>query len=184
MHGIIMVFFFLVPSIPAMLGNFLIPIMIGARDLAFPRINLLSWYIYIVGGILALTAMRPGRRRYRLDLLRALQHDIFEYPRDSHGDGRVRGRLLIDPHRPEFHHHHSQDARSRDDVVALAAVRLGALRHQHHPGAGNAGGRHHDRAAGAGTHSCTPESSIPTSAATRFFSSTCSGSTRIPPSTS
>ena len=50
MHGIIMVFFFLVPSIPATLGNFLIPIMIGARDLAFPRINLLSWYIYIVGG--------------------------------------------------------------------------------------------------------------------------------------
>ena len=44
MHGIIMVFFFLIPSIPAMLGNFLIPIMIGARDLAFPRINLLSWY--------------------------------------------------------------------------------------------------------------------------------------------
>src|SRR5690349_9516969 len=44
-HGIIMVFFFLVPSIPAVLGNFLVPIMIGARDLAFPRINLLSWYI-------------------------------------------------------------------------------------------------------------------------------------------
>src|SRR6202140_1183095 len=43
MHGIIMVFFFLVPSIPATLGNFLIPMMIGAKDLAFPRINLLSW---------------------------------------------------------------------------------------------------------------------------------------------
>ena len=71
MHGIIMVFFFLVPSIPATLGNFLIPIMIGARDLAFPRINLLSWYIYIVGGILALFADRQGRRRYRLDVLRA-----------------------------------------------------------------------------------------------------------------
>jgi cytochrome c oxidase subunit 1 len=46
-HGIIMVFFFLIPSIPAILGNFLIPIMIGAKDLAFPRINLLSWYLYI-----------------------------------------------------------------------------------------------------------------------------------------
>jgi cytochrome c oxidase subunit 1 len=46
MHGVIMVFFFLVPSIPATLGNFLVPMMIGARDLAFPRLNLLSWYIY------------------------------------------------------------------------------------------------------------------------------------------
>ena len=43
----IMVFFFLIPSIPAVLGNFLIPLMIGARDLAFPRLNLLSWYIFI-----------------------------------------------------------------------------------------------------------------------------------------
>ena len=40
MHGVVMVFFFLIPSIPAVLGNFLIPIMIGAKDLAFPRINL------------------------------------------------------------------------------------------------------------------------------------------------
>ncbi len=60
MHGIIMVFFFLVPSIPAVLGNFLLPIMVGARDLAFPRINLLSWYLYIIGGILALSAIVRG----------------------------------------------------------------------------------------------------------------------------
>src|SRR5580692_1366896 len=60
MHGIIMVFFFLVPSIPATLGNFLVPPMIGARDLAFPRINLLSWYIYIAGGVFALTAIVRG----------------------------------------------------------------------------------------------------------------------------
>src|SRR4029450_511501 len=45
MHGVVMVFFFLIPSIPAVLGNFLLPIMVGAKDLAFPRINLLSWYI-------------------------------------------------------------------------------------------------------------------------------------------
>ena len=60
MHGVIMVFFFLVPSIPATLGNFLIPIMIGARDLAFPRINLLSWYIYIFGALFALGAVVAG----------------------------------------------------------------------------------------------------------------------------
>ena len=60
MHGIIMVFFFLIPSIPATLGNFFVPMMIGAKDLAFPRINLLSWYIYIVGAIFALAAVVLG----------------------------------------------------------------------------------------------------------------------------
>ena len=60
MHGIVMIFFFLIPSIPAVLGNFLIPLMIGARDLAFPRINLLSWYIYVLGGTIALAAMYAG----------------------------------------------------------------------------------------------------------------------------
>ena len=50
MHGIIMIFLFLVPSVPATLGNFLIPIMVGAKDLAFPKINLLSWYLYLIGG--------------------------------------------------------------------------------------------------------------------------------------
>ena len=59
-HGIVMVFFFLVPSIPATLGNFLVPLMIGARDLAFPKLNLLSWYVYIVGAILTLYAVISG----------------------------------------------------------------------------------------------------------------------------
>src|SRR5918995_1207939 len=60
MHGVVMVFFFLIPSIPATLGNFLIPIMIGAKDLAFPRINLLSWYIYILGGTFTMVAALSG----------------------------------------------------------------------------------------------------------------------------
>jgi cytochrome c oxidase subunit 1 len=60
MHGVMMVFFFLIPSIPATLGNFLVPMMIGAKDLAFPKINLLSWYIYIVGGLFALGAAALG----------------------------------------------------------------------------------------------------------------------------
>lgn len=60
MHGQIMVFFFLIPSIPAVLGNFLIPMMIGAKDLAFPRINLLSWYIYVAAGILYLWCLVTG----------------------------------------------------------------------------------------------------------------------------
>ncbi len=60
MHGLIMIFFFLIPSIPAVLGNFLIPLMIGARDLAFPRINLLSWYIYVIGALFTLWATITG----------------------------------------------------------------------------------------------------------------------------
>ncbi len=60
MHGIMMVFFFLIPAIPATLGNFLIPLMIGARDLAFPRINLLSWYVYMVGGLFTFAAILLG----------------------------------------------------------------------------------------------------------------------------
>jgi cytochrome c oxidase subunit 1 len=60
MHGLIMVFLFLVPSVPATIGNFLIPLMVGARDLAFPKINLLSWYLYMAGGIFVLTAMVLG----------------------------------------------------------------------------------------------------------------------------
>src|SRR5215467_10460288 len=60
MHGVIMVFFFLIPAIPSVLGNFLLPIMIGARDLAFPRLNLASWYIYIVGGTFTTYAIVTG----------------------------------------------------------------------------------------------------------------------------
>src|SRR5450631_4416144 len=60
MHGQVMVFFFLIPSIPAVLGNFLIPMMIGAKDLALPRINLISLYIYWIAGALALYALMQG----------------------------------------------------------------------------------------------------------------------------
>jgi len=60
LHGIIMVWFFLIPSIPNTFGNFLVPLMIGARDLAFPRLNLLSWYIYIFAGLLTLAVVLGG----------------------------------------------------------------------------------------------------------------------------
>ena len=60
MHGVVMVFFFLVPVIPAVLGNFFIPMMIGAKDLAFPVVNLLSWYVYIVGALVGTLALTAG----------------------------------------------------------------------------------------------------------------------------
>jgi cytochrome c oxidase subunit 1 len=59
-HGVVMVFFFLIPSIPAVLGNFLVPLMVGARDLAFPRINMLRWYLYMIGAIFVLYAILSG----------------------------------------------------------------------------------------------------------------------------
>ncbi len=59
-HGVIMVWLFLIPSIPSVLGNFLMPMMIGARDLAFPRLNLASWYVYLAGGALTLWALLAG----------------------------------------------------------------------------------------------------------------------------
>ncbi len=60
MHGVAMIFFFLIPSVPAVLGNFLLPIQIGARDVAFPKLNLLSWYCFMVGGTLATFAIVMG----------------------------------------------------------------------------------------------------------------------------
>jgi cytochrome c oxidase subunit I len=60
MHGQVMIFFFLIPAVPAVLGNFLVPMMIGAKDLAFPRVNLLSWYLFIVGGGVMLYTLLTG----------------------------------------------------------------------------------------------------------------------------
>jgi cytochrome c oxidase subunit 1 len=60
MHGVAMVFFVLIPAVPAILGNFVMPLMIGAKDVAFPRINLLSWYCLVIGFIFTLAAMVFG----------------------------------------------------------------------------------------------------------------------------
>ena len=60
LHGVLMVWFFLIPSIPAVLGNFVIPMMIGARDVAFPKLNLISWYLFNIGGFCALYAVLGG----------------------------------------------------------------------------------------------------------------------------
>jgi cytochrome c oxidase subunit 1 len=59
-HGVVMIFFFLIPAIPATLGNFLVPMMIGAKDLAFPKLNLLSWYLFITGATFAVWALLAG----------------------------------------------------------------------------------------------------------------------------
>ncbi len=61
LHGVIMIFLFIIPGIPAVFGNFFLPLQIGAKDVAFPRLNLLSFWIYIIGAILVLTSLLlPG----------------------------------------------------------------------------------------------------------------------------
>ncbi len=60
LHGVVMVWFFLIPSIPATLGNFLMPMMIGAKDVAFPRLNLASWYLYSIGGAFTVLTLILG----------------------------------------------------------------------------------------------------------------------------
>ncbi|MFZ3214318.1 MAG: cytochrome c oxidase subunit I [Terriglobales bacterium] len=60
MHGIVMIFFFLIPSVPAVIGNFVLPMMVGARDMAFPKINLLSWYLYVIGAGITLYCITIG----------------------------------------------------------------------------------------------------------------------------
>jgi cytochrome c oxidase subunit 1 len=60
LHGAVMIFLFIIPGIPAALGNFILPIMLGAKDVAFPRLNLMSWYIYVVGAIFALASIVLG----------------------------------------------------------------------------------------------------------------------------
>lgn len=61
LHGIMMIFLFIIPGLPAVFGNFLLPILIGAKDVFFPRLNLLSWWLFIIGGVLALASVfLPG----------------------------------------------------------------------------------------------------------------------------
>jgi len=59
-HGVIMVFLFIIPGVPAILGNFFLPIMIGARDVSFPKLNLFSWYLYVIGAVLAIISLFSG----------------------------------------------------------------------------------------------------------------------------
>ena len=105
-HGTLMVWFFLIPLIPAVLGNFVLPMMIGARDVAFPKLNLMSWYIFIGRkrtGTLVAFSWRCG---YRLDVLHALQHHLRELARDLDGGGRFYRRLFQHHHRNELHGYH------------------------------------------------------------------------------
>ena len=119
LHGIVMVFFFLVPSIPATLGNFLVPLMIGARDLAFPRINLFSWYLYIIGASLALTALIHGGVDTGWTFYTPYSSTFSNTHVVASDLRHLHRRVQLHPHRTQFHRHDSQDALPGHDWFRL-----------------------------------------------------------------
>jgi hypothetical protein len=129
LHGAVMVFLVIIPSIPASLGNIILPLQLGAKDVAFPRVNLASFYIYVIGALIAHVLDLQWRGGYRLDVLHpVLDHHQLECLDD--GAGGVHPRLLVDLHRSELHRDGAPPARSRHDLLPHAAVCLGAVRHQ------------------------------------------------------
>ena len=183
-HGIIMVWFFLVPSIPNTMGNFLLPLMIGAPDVAFPRLNLFSWYLTVAAGMFTVYALVAG--------------------------GVDTGWTFYTPYSTMFSNSHVLAAAAGVFVVGFSSIATGvnfiATTHMlrapgmtwfrlplfvwaiyatsHHHGAGDAGAGDFAPAGDRGALARTADLRSRRAAAIRSCSSTCSGSTRTPPSTS
>ena len=184
MHGVAMVFFVLIPAVPAILGNFVLPLQLGAKDVAFPKLNLLSWYVFVIGFLFTVYAMVSGGvdtgwTFYTPYSSRASNTNVV-----ATGLGVFITGLLVDPDRLELHGHDPPDAGAWAHLVPAAALRVGDLRHEPGPDPRHACDRDHDAGARRRTLPRTSASSTRCSAATRYSSSTCSGSTRTPPSTS
>ena len=143
MHGVAMVFFVLIPAVPAILGNFVLPLMIGAKDVAFPKINLLSWYVFVIGFIFTLAAMVFGGVDTGWTFYTPYSSTRVQLERDADRHRRLHRRLLVDPDRPELHGDDPPDARARADLVPAAALRVGAVCDGSGPDPRHAGHRHH-----------------------------------------
>ena len=199
MHATVMIFFVIIPILAGAFGNFLIPLMIGADDMAFPTLNMLSyWFMWpafiAIGGSFFVDG---GAAKSRLDLLSAAV---------VHDGPRLRGQTLwligpdvrrrvVDDGLDQLHDHHHPDARSGHDHVPPADDDLGHVHHRHPAGVRLAradGGRLHaadrPRAGHRLLHSRRhgrPITPHPLPAAdSRCCGSTCSGSIRIRPCTS
>ena len=112
LHGVVMIFLFMIPAIPGVFGNFCLPLMLGAKDVAFPRLNLLSLYLYAAGAALALTAMLAGG----IDTGWTFYAPYSTSTPDHAVPGPARHlhpRLLVHPHRSQLHRHHPHAARAR-----------------------------------------------------------------------
>jgi len=128
---VIMIFVIVIPGLPAIFGNFFLPIMIGAKDVAFPKLNLFFlvpvYYRDHHGADLPVHLRRSSR--HRLDVLCAIQlQDHHEYV--PGGAGGLYSRVFFHPHRPELHHHHPQDAGPGDALDENAPVCLVDLRNR------------------------------------------------------
>ena len=158
--------------------------MVGAKDLAFPKINLLSWYLYWIGGILTLAALVLGGVDTGWTFTTPLSTHYLNTHVVTAALGDLRRRVLIDLHRPELHRDHPPHARPGHDLVPHAAVRLVELRGLDPDGAGHAGSRDHAGAGRAGADLRHRRLRSRPRAAIRCSSSISSGSTRTRPCTS
>ena len=106
LHGVVMVFLFMIPAIPGVFGNFLLPLMLGAKDVAFPRLNLLSLYLYWTGATLALCGMIMGGTdtgwTFYAPYSTTTPMTLFPVLL-----GDLHPGLLVDRHRPQLHRHRS-----------------------------------------------------------------------------
>ena len=126
-HGSAMVWLVIIPLLTGGFGNFVLPLQIGARDVAFPWLNMLSFWIFPVAGLDAVLVVPDGRADRRLDGVSA---DLAAR-RGRHvdvGRGDLPGRRQLDADRHQLPRHDLQDARARHDVHAHAALRLGTVR--------------------------------------------------------
>ncbi len=117
-HGIIMIFLVVIPGLSAIFGNFFLPIMIGAKDVAFPRLNLFTWYIYITGAVIAVdfifTRSGPPDTGWTFYAPYSTQH------RHKYCYGSYRCNcawFFINTYRIEFYCYYTQDAGSGNDFV-------------------------------------------------------------------
>ena len=114
MHGVMMVFFFLIPSIPAVLGNFLVPIMIGAKDLAFPEAEPRELvHLHDRRRCSRSTRIVTGGVDTGWTFYTPFSTVVVDDQRDPGGARHLHHRLLVDPHRPELHRHDPPHARAR-----------------------------------------------------------------------
>ena len=123
MHGVVMVWVLpRAPPVPVTLGNFLVPLMLGARDLAFPRLNLFSWYLFMIGGSITLYALFVGGLDTGWTFYTPLSTGYSQSHVGDGGRGHLRLRILIHRDGFELHGDHSPAARPRHDLVPHAGV--------------------------------------------------------------